>query len=244
MRTLQHFLCSLIIFSICTLNAQNQGYKIIYGKKLLNNNIENFSDVNMRQRILNFRKALTKVEYILLFNSHESYFLHDSNMQSDNEIINPRVISSGGMEGLHYNNIKENIKLSQLYLFDELFIVTEKFNKYRWEILKETKMIDNKVVKKARTTIYVNDFRGNFSFNVEAWFCPEIPVNFGPSTFTGLPGLILELIYDEKIVVFAKRIELLNDVEIPQIIKGKKVSQEELKQIFNEGMNKIKNGEW
>lgn len=55
-----------------------------------------------------------------------------------------------------------------------------------WKIYdNETKKIGDYSVIKA-TCI----FRGS---EIEAYFCPELPINFGPWKFKGLPGLILEL---------------------------------------------------
>lgn len=55
-----------------------------------------------------------------------------------------------------------------------------------WKIYdNETKNIGDYIVVKA-----IGMFRGS---EIEAYFCPEIPINFGPWKFKGLPGLILEL---------------------------------------------------
>ena len=62
-------------------------------------------------------------------------------------------------------------------------------DKQNWNIESEKKKIGNYTVQKATT-----NFGGR---NWVAWFTSEIPLNFGPYKFYGLPGLILE-IYDTK----------------------------------------------
>ncbi|WP_129583027.1 GLPGLI family protein [Flavobacterium cyanobacteriorum] len=55
----------------------------------------------------------------------------------------------------------------------------------KWEILKETKQIGQYKARQAKCKAY-----GRQWF---AWFTSEIPLNYGPYKFSGLPGLILEL---------------------------------------------------
>ncbi|QTV04819.1 GLPGLI family protein [Faecalibacter bovis] len=59
----------------------------------------------------------------------------------------------------------------------------------KWQLVDESKMINDIDVKKATTTL--------FGRNWTAWYADKIPVSYGPYKFHGLPGLILEL-NDEK----------------------------------------------
>lgn len=78
-------------------------------------------------------------------------------------------------------------------VFEEYFIETPQYyvqkteDKQNWKIESEKKKIGNYNVQKATT-----NFGGR---NWIAWFTPELPFNFGPHKFYGLPGLILE-VYD------------------------------------------------
>lgn len=58
-----------------------------------------------------------------------------------------------------------------------------------WKISKEQKKVDKYNYRKA-TAIFTIE---NQEVNVEAWFCPELSVPFGPGNFHGLPGLITEV---------------------------------------------------
>ncbi len=84
-------------------------------------------------------------------------------------------------------------KKSQEYTF--IKILSMNYYKYisekrmNWIISNEKKKIGNYIVQKA-----VTDYSGR---KWTAWFCPDIPLPYGPYFFSNLPGLILE-VYDDK----------------------------------------------
>lgn len=67
---------------------------------------------------------------------------------------------------------------------------------------------------------------------VTAWFAPEIPVNQGPESYWGLPGLILE-INDGKTTILCSKVVLnpKDKAEIKAPKKGKEVTQAEYDEI-------------
>lgn len=75
---------------------------------------------------------------------------------------------------------------------------------------------------------------------VIAWYTPEIPINQGPGTYWGLPGLILEVqegrttLLCNKIILNAKEKE-----EIKSPKKGKEVSQAEFDEITKKKVEEI-----
>ncbi|WP_179315913.1 GLPGLI family protein [Winogradskyella undariae] len=232
------FLSLIVTFN---LYSQNEGYEVIYGKKLIINDTIKSTDKKIRDRITSINKSLNDIEYVLIYNKDESYFVYDKKMDSDHKKINPRAITSGGMDGVFYTNFRTEIRQYQIELFDELFIVNDTINKYDWKLTGKTKLISNKLVYKAVTVVNVNDFRGNYNFNIEAWYCPEFTVQYGPASFSGLPGLVLEVIYDDKISTFIKSINKKKNIKIPNFSNGKMISQKELTIIFNQNMESIKN---
>lgn len=60
---------------------------------------------------------------------------------------------------------------------------------FEWNILGETKTINGLKYRKATTTFILKEQK----HYVVAWFTSEIPVQFGPSFFNSLPGLITEV---------------------------------------------------
>lgn len=59
---------------------------------------------------------------------------------------------------------------------------------HEWEILQETKNIDGLYCQRAK--FYSSVEQKELVWDV--WFCPEIPVNFGPSYIRDIPGLVVE----------------------------------------------------
>jgi GLPGLI family protein len=76
------------------------------------------------------------------------------------------------------------------------FLITNDL-KTNWELINETKVIENKTCYKAKCVDIASDKRNQPKFEVIAWYCPEIPVQLGPLIYGGLPGLILELNFNE-----------------------------------------------
>ncbi|PDS26809.1 GLPGLI family protein [Flavobacterium branchiophilum] len=94
-------------------------------------------------------------------------------------------------------------------------------------------------VKKDTVAKKENEGKTNFMDNLEmpkeitvtAWYTPEIPVNQGPETYWGLPGLILE-VNDGKTTILCSKIVLnpKDKAEIKPSTKGKVIGQEEFDQ--------------
>lgn len=86
-----------------------------------------------------------------------------------------------------------------------------------WEIQNETKKIDRFLCYKAILEIQIFDVikDDNYLLKIEestttitAWFTPDIPINSGPLGYGNLPGLILELHSEDKVVFGVKSLDL------------------------------------
>ncbi|MFL0353151.1 GLPGLI family protein [Xanthomarina sp. GH4-25] len=91
----------------------------------------------------------------------------------------------------------------------------------KWHLTGEVKKIGKYTCYQAKSSERLFSRRG-FYYNrqVIAWFTPEIPLNFGPKNYIGLPGLVLE-IYRDKFSLKAIEINLNPEEEV-KIIKPKK----------------------
>ena len=101
-----------------------------------------------------------------------------------------------------------------------------------WRLENETKQIDGYLCYKATSEQVVVNSKGTFKHPIVAWYCPNIPFNFGPKGYTSLPGLILEL-QVRNITWGATKIELRKEnkiIEKPK--KGKLITEEEFKKII------------
>jgi GLPGLI family protein len=95
---------------------------------------------------------------------------------------------------------------SATFFDDNKYIIQEKIDT-NWVLTTETKLIDEKTCYKATTTYYGKNSLKEFSYPIIAWYCPEIPLPYGPAGFGGLPGLILEL-QKNKVTFGAIKIDL------------------------------------
>ena len=83
---------------------------------------------------------------------------------------------------------KSHLEFQEIIMVDT-YGYDEDMTSLHWEIQPDSRVIDGYTCQKATTYYAGRDY--------EAWFCPEIPMPYGPYKFGGLPGLILHL-YDTK----------------------------------------------
>ena len=93
---------------------------------------------------------------------------------------------------------------------------------------KEVDAKDSKTEEKTKKTNFMDDFDLPKEVTITAWYTPEIPVNQGPESYWGLPGLILE-VNDGKTVILCSKVVLntKEKAEIKAPAKGKVISQKE-----------------
>ena len=93
---------------------------------------------------------------------------------------------------------------------------------------KEVDAKDSKTEDKTKKTNFMDDFDLPKEVTITAWYTPEIPVNQGPESYWGLPGLILE-VNDGKTVILCSKVVLntKEKAEIKAPAKGKVISQKE-----------------
>ncbi len=149
---------------------------------------------------------------ILIFNKEESLFYNenikkekkiDVNADNDAGTINLSInldTDKPDNFGL-YTNLKSRLIIEQEFLptditnkkLDTLFI-KDKFNAINWELINDTKKINNYLCQKA-----IGNFRGR---EYTVWFTNDIPLGFGPWKLNGLPGLIIEAFDSTKTFYF------------------------------------------
>ena len=109
----------------------------------------------------------------------------------------------------------------------------------KWEIKNETKTIGTYLCYKAVAyESFINRKGEPKTREIIGWFAPALPYSFGPKTFNGLPGLILELTEDNKTFT-ASKIELSDKEMAITFPKGKTTSKEEYEKKLKEGLGAI-----
>lgn len=190
------------------------------------NNIETKGKIIYETKI-NLGKPITE-QYFLFFNEYKSIFTQDKKfkpLEKDIPKYDEEIEVKTDVTPYHLFDFEKDSIFSHSLVFTTPYFVADKIYKPKWQIVKEYKTIGNYNCQKATTA-----FRGR---NYQAWFCEAIPVNFGPWKFNGLPGLILEIEDELKVLkITATSIDIgatldfdFSTKSIPK--KGKRISMKE-----------------
>lgn len=230
----------LILFLLITNASIGQNYKIIYGKSFSQNleDLEKITDINVKNNIISINQSFDQVEYELLINNNVAIFSYVKTLKLPG--FNPRAISVGGGSGVHFYDKKSNTEIFETKLREKKYLIKSNISKYNWNITSESKKINNFLCYRATAIIEYDDFRGKEKHEIEAWFCPEIPLSYGPDIYYGLPGLIFEANYvNSKVKFYLKNIVKL-DSQLPlEIPLENTITEEEFTAIFNAEMKKL-----
>jgi len=195
-------------------------------KKRLDSVLKN-TDLGSKKMNIFFSKMMrggTDVEGFLQFSNGESiYQLEDKMIVDGKRKLNITRMRAGASKIYYRNTITNNnfyqTRQTELLLIESIPI--------KWKITQETKKIGIYICYKA---IDINST--NKKQQPIAWFTPQIPVNFGPHRYFGLPGLILEvdtfglLTTATSIVLNPKK-----KIKIKKPTKGKKITAKEYLEI-------------
>jgi GLPGLI family protein len=204
----------MLIFFHINAYSQKSGY-VIYRKILFEKPEKNEPKSDAQKFVNKIFQTETTFDYKLIFSGNHSIFsivkipLDKKDINNENNLILYGVMKTNT---ICYLSLDEQKAYNQ-DIDDKNFYTYIDYTKVNWEITNESKLIDGKLCFKATLSREeANPLRSYKSF-LAAWFCPEIPVSFGPSNFGGLPGLIIliefsnsaylakEIIFDENIKV-------------------------------------------
>lgn len=210
----------IILFSF---NLFSQSGKIIYEAEILIN--EDSKDENKKDKDFDdLVKSQNKVSYELDFNKNVSFFKALEKITTNNKNINIVNIIVG--DGRFYSFRKTKKTIIKKESFGNLFLI--EVPQFDWRLTQESKKIGEYICYKATTSKEIETRRGKSIRNITAWYTSQIPYNFGPKEYNGLPGLILEL-QEDSLLFKVTKISLFKDkeMEIEKLAKGKKVTQKE-----------------
>ncbi|WP_395045065.1 GLPGLI family protein [Flavobacterium sp.] len=235
------FIQSISIFS------QNQTNRVIYKVGLIESQsqeLKNQSD-ERKNFVSEVKENLSKLECELIFNNSCSVF-------KVIEKINPNEDSfaykkaKNFVNGLYYKNMQDSLKVTQVELSGKKYFVKKNIKEYNWLITNETKIIDGYTCYKA--TCKFEEFdklrSKQLIFTPEVWFTPSIPSSFGPKGLDGLPGLVLDGRFNDRIYFYATKIEFNVIVEKKSLTLDNKIpiiSQEDYNKMLLEINEKLKN---
>lgn len=174
------------------------------------------------------------IKFKLKFFNNTSIFAVGNEMENDysskGSVFANKLISKGS----YYCNLDTDTQLRKVG--GEEFLIKTQPSSIKWLLTQESKKINNYLCYKATTSITNKNFSGEYTFEIVAWYAPEIPVPFGPKQFNSLPGLILEL-KDTHNTFYIEKIELYPKEKIMiKPFKGKMISEEKYNKKIKENL--------
>ncbi|WP_445747662.1 GLPGLI family protein [Polaribacter sp.] len=236
----------ILIYLFLSFNLHSQSGEVIYEAEMIPIDYETKlkSDTISETQKATLRaifKNQPKVFYQLVFNTNESFFEKEKVLNSDNNSFNIAETKMG--KGIYYTNNTAKLIIHQKESLGGNFLIS--IPPFEWKLIQETKKIGNYICFKATTIKYVEGRNGKMQRAVIAWYTTQIPYNFGPKDYNGLPGLILELQEDNLLINATKiTIQPAKKRIIEKPSKGEKVTQQEydslVKKIYNERRKMLK----
>lgn len=219
--------------------SQSNLSKIVYKRSVYNNNDvqSKNQDVNKIGKFVD--DIISKIEYELLFNETESIYQVVNNLELKESPVYRLAV---GSDKIFYRNIKSKEFIKNVETLGSPINVEMKYNKYDWEITKETKKIGKFTCFKAVAIFKEHNplRKVENTFTPVVWFTMDIPLPFGPEGLDGLPGLVLEATLNGQTYFYASKLELNkynnSDFKI-QKPKGEVISEDRYMKILEDRLN-------
>lgn len=221
-----------ILFVFVDTKAQAQGIRVVYQEQM--NPVTNIQSDNP-EIVASIKAQMGSMKKImcLYYNKGESIYkpMHNTEKEPDtNQPTSGMKIIMTGSDVCVYKNQKSKEIISQEYIMDKKFLITDSMKTSEWVLSDEVKEISNykcrKAVSKDGTTT--------------VWYCPDIPVNDGPYLFRGLPGLIMQAEHFNKTVT-VQELTPINDTDniIKKPTDGKKITRNEFEKTIKKKMEEM-----
>ena len=234
----------LISFGSSILSAQDfQGVATYKTKDKIEIELDSTQAGGMHDEIMAMLQKQFEKTYVLSFDQEQSVYKEDEELATPSLGSDMIIMSSSGTDIL-YKNIKDERYTKQSDFLGKIFLIQDTLQKIDWKLHADTKNIGKYACFKATTEGLTKNPLSQEpteeSRTITAWYTPQIPVSNGPGAFQGLPGLILELSYDSKVILCSKIIlNPKSQITIQPPTKGKSVSQSEYDEIVEKKMKEM-----
>lgn len=219
MKKIQIVLGLMLALTSVTTNvmAQMKEGKISYERKI--NMHRNLPDPQMKSMIPEFRTD----KFELIFNESVSLFRSVVDDEAPDPFANAGGGGGGGMRmnfrmptANTFTDVAKQMQYEERAFFEKEFLIVDSLKQYKWKLSEETKTIAKQLCKKATTMISAPQMRMRVSIGgggnntdttantprapketeLVVWYAENIPVSFGPDSYNGLPGVIMEIDQD------------------------------------------------
>ena len=270
MRYFLNSMFMIFVFGCFTLQAQDefQGKAVYQTKTKLEVDFSGSGIPADRIKMIEERmKNQMEKTYELTFNKTASIYKEEAQLETAGGPGGMRMMMFGGSgSGDYYKNIQTKKSATESEFSGKNFLIKGDLKNYEWKMEQETKMIGQNLCFKATTVIDMPSRNMQIQFGrraqnrdnheeeeekpegpvmeptiVTAWYTMEIPVGHGPGDYWGLPGLILEVNYQNTSILCTKIVMNPKDKkEISEPTKGKVVTQQEYEIIVREKMEEMR----
>lgn len=250
MKNLKILLIFLLFPLLCLGQAKYNSGEVTYGVDLdiiLLKEEKSSNEIGQQylEKVMNDAKqSAAAITCVLKFNPSIAHFFAEEILESDAGRGYKLALSQLDIDGPYYVDLTKKEILQEKEAFGKIYLVEEEFGtKREWSVSSESKHIGKYKVYKASTVKVVENSKGTFESEVIAWFAPEIPFNFGPVGYGGLPGLILELEVKSNFPVryFAKTIDFNREeinIDVPS--NTKRITAKELDEMYRKAMGNMR----
>ncbi len=180
--------------------AQYQSGKVVY-KVIPPKSMMAFKDTTKIKNVYSknaFVTAYNRVKthaphmnLVMEFNTREALAQIPPRMDRSNNSDFYRATIRAKLNHIYYTDAEKDHQIHEFEVAGRNWLVLYERNNSLWKITDETKEILGYTCYKATSPLRINGIE--VEEEIEAWFAPELPFQFGPSSIHGLPGLILEV---------------------------------------------------
>lgn len=225
-----------LITCLSTAWSQNKSEGVVVYEHKMNLH-KNMKDEAMKAMVPEFRTT----EMQLNFKGAESLYKGIPKDEEDEGITNSdgngqtRIVIKMPQNEM-YRNFDTQESIETQNLAGQKFLIIDSLKKANWKLTGEIKKIHGYDCMKATSMSKVDNRP------VVAWFAEAIPVSHGPTTFGGLPGLIMEVdVNDGQMIYTTKKIDFkaITKDDLKKPTSGKKVTQAEFDKQRDEWMKEM-----
>ena len=211
----------------------SQGLKITYKASAIHVRNSNPKTDKVTSKIASWVNSITpRINFIVETNGEINKLYYEPTLESDREngnLLDLAIsIVMNGQEMI--GDLTENKAYFQPISFDKIKRIS--MDNFKWSISKEFKYILGYRCYKATGKVIDQNEESRLNYKMTAWFCPEL-IQGGPTAYTTLPGLILE-IKTLKTILTANKIEERKGLKLhhPEYDESEVLSYKEWREYF------------
>ncbi len=223
---------AIFVTSFC-FSQKEENVSVLYGIETILTNeqkskMKSLSSPDLKKYV-DFENDFKEIEFLLEIKNSTSEFETKKKLKVSGK---QNILQDSYADKRYY--VDAEIYISQFDFLEETYLIEEIRGYQKWDLKNETKNILGYTCYKAILKDAPEDAK------ITAWYAPELPYQFGPTGYHGLPGLILETIQNEKLVVFAKEINLkADDIWVLKPTTGIKTTKEKFDGILGTAKDKM-----